>query len=277
MLCDAHCHYQFEEIAAHWPQVCRDLEGIGLHAAVVNGTHPDDDWADVAALAVAHPWVIPSYGIHPWDVAARPTDWQEKFTRHLEADPRAHVGEIGLDRWILEPGRADDPMLGGIPPAPIEEQIEVFTWQLRWATDHDRAASIHVVRAWGPVLEVLRNAPLPTRGFLLHAYGGSAELVPEFVEMGAYFSFNTSHIDPRKTRQRTAFAAVPADRLLVETDAPATPPPEPSHHLPGAKDGGWHNHPANLTLAYADLAQLRGEALDTLTAQVAQNFDRLFG
>jgi TatD DNase family protein len=276
MLCDAHCHYQFEELSAHWPQIARDLEAIGIGGAVVNGTHPDD-WADVAKLAAAHSWVIPSYGIHPWDVATRPGDWQEKFTRQLGSDPRAHVGEIGLDRWILEPDRADDPMLGGVPPAPIEEQIEVFRWQLRWAAEHNRAASIHVLRAWGPVREVLRDTPLPPRGFLLHAYGGSPELVPEFVEMGAYFSYSTAHIDPRKTRQRKSFRAVPADRLLVETDAPAMAPPDPSHHLPGAKPGdSMQNHPANLALAYTDLAELREEPPAELISQVTANFSRLF-
>lgn len=276
MLYDAHNHLQFEELAPHLDQIAADLAKIGLGGAVVNGTHPDDDWDDVAALAERFNWVIPSYGVHPWDVAGRPDDWQLKFVDRLESDSRAAVGEIGLDRWILEPGRAHDPILGGVPPAPIEEQMEVCAWQLRWAAEHDRAATLHCVRAWGPLQEVLRTTPLPKRGFLLHAFGGSPEQVAEFSRLGAYFSFNTSLIDPRKIRQRNAFKAVPSDRLLVETDAPAFPPPEPAFFLTEASPDSWCNHPANLQLAYADLAILRDEDPVELVRAVARNFQRLF-
>ncbi|MBT5903253.1 MAG: TatD family hydrolase [Opitutaceae bacterium] len=274
MLYDAHNHLQFEELTPHLETIAHDLAAINLGGAVVNGTHPND-WDDVVALAERFSWVTPSFGIHPWDVAVRPDDWQLRFIHYLEAHPHAHVGEIGLDRWILEPGRDNDPMLDGVPPAPIEEQMKVCAWQLRWAADHNRAATIHCVRAWGPLLEVLRSTPLPERGFLLHAYGGSPEQVAEFTKLGAYFSYNTSLIDPRKTRQRRAFQVVPTDRLLVETDAPAFPPPDPIYTLPNQKPGTWQNHPANLAMAYADLARLRGEEPTSLEANVAENFKRL--
>lgn len=276
MLYDAHNHLQFEELAPHLDQIAIDLAEIGLAGAVVNGTHPDDDWDAVAALAERFDWVIPSYGVHPWDVAVRPDDWELKFVHRLESDPRAAVGEIGLDRWILEPGRANDPILCGVPAAPIEEQMEVCAWQLRWAADHNRAVTIHCVRAWGPLQEVLRSTPIPAKGFLLHAFGGSPEQVKEFARLGAYFSFNTSLIDPRKIRQRNAFKVVPSDRLLVETDAPAFPPPSPAYSLPAATPGSWQNHPANLSLAYADLAILRDEDPAALEESIAQNTLRLF-
>ena len=276
MLYDAHNHLQFEELTPHLDLIATDLAAINLGGAVVNGTHPDDDWDDVVALAARFDWVIPSFGIHPWDVSARPDDWQLKFIHYLETHPRAHVGEIGLDRWILELGRDKDPMLNGAAPAPIEEQMEICAWQLRWAADHNRAATIHCVRAWGPLLDVLRSTPIPKRGFLLHAYGGSSEQVAEFVKLGAYFSYNTSLIDPRKIRQRKAFQVVPADRLLVETDAPAFPPPQPYYTLPNQKPGNWQNHPANLAMAYADLADLRGEDRSTLETVIETNFQRLF-
>jgi TatD DNase family protein len=275
VLYDAHNHLQFEELTPHLDPIARDLTAINLGGAVVNGTHPTD-WDDVVALAERFPWVTPSFGIHPWDVAVRPADWQLRFIHYLETHLNAHVGEIGLDRWILEPGRDKDPLLEGVPPAPIEEQMEVCAWQLRWAADHNRAATLHCVRAWGPLLEVLKSTPTPERGFLLHAYGGSPEQVAEFTRLGAYFSYNTSLIDPRKTRQRNAFKVVPTDRLLVETDAPAFAPPQPTYPLPGQKPGAWGNHPANLAMAYADLANLRNDGPADLERSVEQNFQRLF-
>lgn len=267
-LYDAHNHLQFVELTPFLERIVRDLAAIHLAGAVVNGTHPDDDWDAVSTLAARLPWVRPSYGIHPWDCGLRPTDWRERFTARLAAEPAAAVGEIGLDGLILEPERELD-----FVPAPLDEQQEVFAFQLRRAAEHDRPASVHCVRAWGALQEVLRAIAPPRRGWLLHAYGGSPDLVPGFAAQGAYFSFNPSHIDPRRTRQREAFRRVPLDRLLVETDAPAFLPPDPAWHLPEAA----LNHPANLTVAYAGLAALRGLTPAALEAIVAQNFTRLFG
>ncbi len=271
-LYDAHNHLQFVELAPHLDRIADELGAIDLAGAVVNGTHPDENWDDVARLAARFPWVKPSYGVHPWDVGSRPADWQKKFAARLNAEPHAAVGEIGLDRYILDPARRDDPAFADVAAAPLEEQLDVFTWQLQWAAAHARPATVHCLRAWGQLQDVLQETPVPACGFLLHAYGGPPELVPVFAEMGAYFSFNTAHLDPRKTRQRAAFAAVPLDRLLVETDAPAMPPPDPVYRLPDPN----LNHPANLAAAYAGLAELRGLPLDTLTHEVADNFQRLF-
>ncbi|HLP03655.1 MAG TPA: TatD family hydrolase, partial [Opitutaceae bacterium] len=96
---------------------------------------------------------------------------------------------------------------------------------------------------------------------------------------GAYFSFNGAFLAEKKTRQRAAFRAVPADRLLVETDAPALPPPAAwlTHPLPPSPEGKTVNHPANLAAAYRGLAQIRGVPEAELVAQVAENFARLFG
>jgi TatD DNase family protein len=276
MLFDAHNHLQFAEFAPFLDQITTDLAEINYGGAVVNGTHPDDDWDAVTALAARFDWVVPSYGIHPWDAGIRPSSWQSTFTTTLQAHPRAAVGEIGLDTLILDPSRRDRLGLAGTRIAPIDEQMEVFAWQLRWAAENNRPASVHCVRAWHPLLEVLRQTPILQSGFLLHAYGGSVEMIKPLSDLGAYFSFNTAHIDPRKTRQRAAFRAVPTDRLLVETDAPATPPLAPTYTLPNTPDGASLNHPANLAAAYKDLARLREIPLPDLESIVAHNFKRLF-
>lgn len=246
---------------------------------VVNGTRPDD-WERVAELAREHAFVRPAYGVHPWDAArARPDDWLARLEARLRDDPRASVGEIGLDRWILETARPDDPRLGGAPRPSMEEQREVFLGQLALAARHDRAATIHCLRAFDDLRPLLRSHPRPSRGFLLHAYGGPAEAVAEWVELGAYFSFNPAFLDPRKTRLQEAFRRVPADRLLCETDAPAMLPPQPwrTHKLPPAPDGSLVNHPGNIDAAYAGLASLRREEPAELGSRIAENFTRLFG
>ncbi len=262
-LFDAHNHLQDPQLAPHLPAILPELARLGLRRAVVNGTR-EADWAAVAALAAEHAFVQPSFGLHPWYVAERTTDWLEALRARLLAHPTAGIGEIGLDRWIAG---HDDAV-----------QAEVFTAQLALAAELNRPATIHCIQAWGALAETLRTQPRPARGFLIHAYGGSREMMREFAALGGYFSFNAYFLHSRKAAQREVFAEVPAERLLVETDAPALPPPDERNRYPLRDDSGASiNHPANLALTYEALAEIRGLPTDALAAQVAQNFTALFG
>jgi TatD DNase family protein len=283
MFFDAHNHLAAPSLAPHLPQVLADLTAAGVTHAVVNGTE-ESDWSTVAALcaAVAQPSprppqlsLLPSYGLHPWDVGNRSPAWLETLRSHLVSDPRAAVGEIGLDRWMLNRARPEDPRLAGLRRAPLDEQLEVFKAQLALAVTLDRPVTVHCIDAFGLLLETLRSVPLPPRGFLLHAYSGSLELVAPFAALGAYFSFNAAYLAPRHARLRELFQQIPLDRLLVETDAPAmlAPPAHAPHAIAGAPT---LNHPANLAASYAALADLRTLPLAELTPRVATNFNRLF-
>lgn len=277
-LYDAHNHLQDAWLVPHYPRVFADLAAADVRRAVANGSS-EADWPDVAALARAHPLVLPSYGLHPWDVGNCTTGWKEKLLALLDADPCAAVGEIGLDRWILNRARPDDPHLTGLRRAPIEEQTEAFLWQFNLAASRNLPASIHCVDAWGLLDELLRAAPPAACGFLLHSYTGPAEMVAGFAKLGAYFSFNANFIDARRSRLRRVYAAVPADRLLVETDAPSIRPPATleKFSLPDTADGSHVNHPANLAATYAALADWRAVETADLATQVEKNFLRLFG
>lgn len=276
-LYDAHNHFQDEWLVPHRTAVARDLAAIGLQRAVVNGTS-ESDWSSVADLSKEFSWVLPSFGLHPWAAGNRTAGWQSALKAQLAAFPHAAVGEIGLDRWILERAKPDDPRLAGLRRAPLDEQVEVFTWQLELAAAEERPASIHCLDAFGALFDVLRRARLPSRGFLLHAYSGPAEMVRPFADLGAYFSFNGSFLHSRHVARREIFRSVPGDRLLVETDAPAMRLPagwEACAPL-SAPEGSLANHPANLAATYAALARDRHLALEAFTAQVAGNFVRLF-
>lgn len=234
-----------------------------IAGAVVNGTR-EDDWDAVGQLASEHAWVRPSFGLHPWYVPQRSGLWKERLIAQLEQHPGCGVGEIGLDRWIE----------GFDFPA----QLECFRWQFDLAAERNLPATIHCLRAWGALEEILREVRAPERGFLIHAYGGSAEMMRGFLECGAYFSFSPSFLHVRKAAQREVFREVPEDRLLVETDAPdLAPPPEVNPHPLQDAAGKGINHPGNLVVAYEALATLRGWTLAHLQEVVAANFARLFG
>jgi TatD DNase family protein len=103
-------------------------------------------------------------------------------------------------------------------------------------------------------------------------------MIKAFVDLGAYFSFNIELLGPRQVARLQNFKNIPADRLLVETDAPTKPPPATLNRfpLPPAADGSAVNHPANIAVAYEQLALLREIPLETLAAQVELNFKALF-
>jgi TatD DNase family protein len=278
LLYDAHNHLQDAWLTPHRAQVFADLAQLPLARAVVNGTC-ETDWPDVAGLAGEHDFIVPSYGLHPWNVGNATSAWPDTLQRLFDANPRAAIGEIGIDRWILDRARLDDARLAGLRRAPMPEQLEVFTWQLRFAAERNLPVTIHCIDAWGALVETLRATPRPARGFLLHAYGGSSELARDFAALGAFFSFNGYFMGERQAAKRAVFATLPMDRVLVETDAPAMPLPaeERAYSLPGLADGNPINHPANIQRVYAGLAEVRQTTLEVLVPAVARNFLTLFG
>jgi TatD DNase family protein len=262
-LYDAHNHLQDDRLAPCREAVLAALQRENVVRMVVNGSC-EEDWPAVLELARQYPRVIPSFGYHPWYVKERSPDWQQALLRHLNALPSA-VGEVGLDRWVKDHD--------------IEQQRQVFVWQLRLAAERNLPVSIHCLQAWGALLDTLRAEPRPSCGFLLHSYGGAPELVAPLAELGAYFSLPGYFAHERKTRQREAFRQVPADRLLIETDAPdqLLPAERVQYPLADAASGKPINHPANLGAVYRFAAELRNESLETLARTVEENFQRLFG
>jgi TatD DNase family protein len=262
-LFDAHNHLHDARLMPHRTPILQALAGLGVVRAVVNGTR-EADWDAVASLAKEHTFVLSSFGLHPWHVAERTPHWLEALREKLETHPAAGVGEIGLDRWI----EGHDLAL----------QSEVFLAQLALAVELQRPVTIHCLRAWGALDELLPTHPAPSSGFLIHAYGGPAEMIDSFAERGGYFSFNAYFLHERKAKQRDVFREIPADRLLVETDTPdLRPPDERNLHPLRDANGEPINHPANIALAYEALADIRGVPVETLAAQVEKNFARLFG
>ena len=224
----------------HEPELAQDrLELDSL--SVVNGTS-EADWKRVSKLAGSNVSILPAYGLHPWFIEQRSRDWQKNLKAYLE-NPHASVGEIGLDLAMKNPDRA--------------VQEDVFRWQLSLAAERNIPATIHCVKAFGWLTEILRTNPLPGCGFLLHAFSGSTEIARECEKFGAYFSYSAHFLEERQLARREVFRQLPMDRLLVETDAP--------------------NHSVDIVACYESLARVRECDLTRLKIAVQENFIRLFG
>lgn len=262
-LLDAHCHFQDERLRA--VDLGR-LPLFGIRQAVVNGSS-EEDWPVVAALAASHADLVrPAFGLHPWYTGARTPGWKSALIAQLDSHPRASIGEIGLDRWIQ--------------PHNLPDQETVFLEQLELAAQRNLPASIHCLKAWGRLVELLASHPLPARGFLLHSYGGSWETARTLLDLGAVFSFAGYFLRPGKTAVRQVFQRLPSDRILLETDAPdqCLPPELDNYRLadPG-NPSRTINHPANLAAVYREFAKLRGLTERELQQILWTNFLSLFG
>ena len=209
----------------------------------------EQDWAAVLELRRRHPGIGIMLGLHPWHVAAAAPGWLDRLEAQLRAQP-AGLGECGLDFRPDQP----DPAL----------QERALTAQLRLAIRLDRPVSLHCVRAWGPMRACLEATGIPAAGAVLHAYSGSVALARVFTGLGLHLGFGGPIADPAARRARAALAAVAAERILFETDAPDLPPP------------GWAgpNEPASLAWVVAAAQAIRGEPV---AAQAEANALRLFG
>lgn len=259
---DAHNHLQDERLGDTGP-IMMAARRENVARMVVNGSC-EEDWPAVLDAARRYPEVIASFGYHPWYVKEHSPEWQRRLRDCLGEVPSG-VGEIGLDRWV----KGHDAAL----------QEEMFCWQLRLAAERNLPVSVHCLEAWGRLVELLRAEPRPACGFVLHSFGGPRELIEPLAEMGAYFSLPGYFAHERKARQRESFLHVPAERLLIETDAPdqSLPPERTPYPLTDPRTAKSLNHPANLRAVYEFAAELLGKPLEGLAAEVERNFLRLFG
>lgn len=237
------------------------MREVGITGCVVNGTC-EGDWEEVAGSAAAWPdFVRPAFGVHPWRAADAGAGWMMDLEARLDVFPRTgSVGECGLDGWVKGPS--------------LEVQRAVFLPQIALARERELPVTVHALKAWEPLFEALKKEPPPERGFLLHSFGGSEELVKRLADLGAWFSFSGYFLQERKAKVLEAYRAVPRERLLVETDAPDMLPPEEFwvETLPEKL-----NHPANLVRIVEGLAEALGMEAAELERLTDGNARRFFG
>lgn len=202
---DTHIHLQDYKTRSA-PQVLAAAAAAGVRRVVCAAIR-EADWADVAALHEQNAdTVIPAFGLHPWYLEDCRPGWETRLARMFEKYPRALVGETGLDR------------LKNPQPLP---QKEIFAAQADLARQYGRPLLIHAVKAqeW---LEDLWNR-LPPK-FVFHSFSGKKELLQKIVKTGGYVSLSPSIL--RQPGKEGIIAAIPENRLLLETDGPYQGEPE---------------------------------------------------
>jgi len=202
-------------------------------------------------LAARHPGVYPTAGIHPHDAESADADARAGIEELCRRPDCVAVGETGLDFFKEYSPRA--------------AQEESFRWHLELARSLDKPVIIHCRDAHEATLQALREFP-GVRG-VMHCYTMSDVELPPYLEQGLYISFSGVVTFPRNEDNRRAARAVPADRLLVETDCPFLAPQ-------GRR--GRRNEPAWVREILERVAAERGEDATELALQTSANATRLF-
>lgn len=243
---DSHCHVtDIEQPRA----VVQQALSSGVQALLTCGYHAESN-AAVLALAATYDRLPFALGLHPW-YADEPV---EPVLALIERSAPTAIGEAGLDLW---PG----------PSMPaLSRQVLVLEAQLDLAERLNLPVTLHSRKAVPELLAVLGNHPR-VRG-ALHAFSGSYEQARPFLDRGWYVGLGGAVTRPRARRLRRLAQALPLDRILLETDAPAI-------GLEGIEPP--HVRPAHLPKVLQAIAELRQMAPEELEAHTDANAERLFG
>ncbi len=254
---DSHCHLADEAFAADLDAVATRAReaGVGSALCILSADEP----AEVARTGVvraAWPAVEFSAGVHPHRAGGyegRPEDAAAAAREAIRTTGARAVGEIGLDYHY--------------DFAPREVQRQVLAAQLTLAVDLDRPVVIHMREAVDDTLGLLRDAGAGLRG-VLHCFSETRDVARRALDLGFYLSLSGILTFPKAGALRELAAFVPADRLLVETDAPFLAP---------VPHRGRRNEPAWVRQTLVVLAGARGEPVDDLASSVSRNFAALLG
>lgn len=204
------------------------------------------------ALARRDQRVRAAVGIHPHRAVTCDEPALDRLRELARDEKVVAIGEIGIDLS----GRS----------APRADQERAFAAQLSLATGLDKPVCVHV-RDAGDVARAVVDRAGALRGYI-HCYSETRAEVDAWIRRGFYLSFSGTLTYPKNDELRAAAAAVPEDRLLLETDAP---------YLAPQGHRGRRNEPAFVAETYACVAQARGVSVSKLAESVRRNAGALFG
>lgn len=253
MLVDSHCHLNYRGLAEQQDAVINRARAAGVSTMLTISTR-ESEWGDVVAVAEAHDDVWASIGVHPHEADAHKAVNAERLIEQAEHPRVIGIGETGLDYYYDHSDR--------------QAQAERFRAHIAASRATGLPLIVHTRDAEADTLAILRQereqGAFPC---LIHCFTASAGFADEALALGCYISISgIVTFKNAKDLQETA-ARLPADRLLIETDAPFLAP---------VPHRGKTAEPAFVVDTARFLATLRGVELEQLAADTSANFFRLF-
>ena len=247
---DSHAHYDDPAFDPDRTELLESFPARGIVGIVNAGASVRSSLAAVS-LAARYPFIHAAVGIHPEEAADFQPGDIARIGEIASGGPKViAIGEIGLDYHC------------GVDRA---LQKQVFENQLRLADEHRLPVIIHDREAHADTLELIRK--YRPRG-VVHCFSGSAEMAGEVIALGMYLGFTGVVTFKNNRKAAGVLAAVPHDRVLVETDCPYMAP-EP---LRGRRcDSSMLVHTITRIASYWEMQP------DDVARQTAGNVRRLFG
>ena len=246
---DTHCHlFLMDQEPAVAVETAR---ASGVDRVICVGV---DVETSVRSLEFADslPGVFATAGMHPHDAAAFDAQASARIEELLH-DPRVlGVGECGLDYFRMR--------------SPKEDQVRTLAAHIGLSNESGKPMVVHVRDAWPDVMRLLDEGA--AERVVIHCFSGDAQIARECAARGYWISFAGNVTYPKNEHLRLAAAAVPLDRLVVETDAPFLAPQSLR---------GRDNSPANVMLTLETLAAVRDDTVENLVRATSNNARNAFG
>jgi TatD DNase family protein len=253
MLIDSHCHLDFPDFAAELDDVMLRARQAGIARLVTISTRVRRH-GEVLAIAERFADVYCSVGTHPHYAHEELDVSAADLVARTRAAKVVALGEAGLDYHYNN--------------SPRDAQERGFRTHIAAAREtglplviHSREADADTARI---LEEEMQKAPFAA---VLHCFTGGADLARRAIALGHFISFTGILTFKNSTALRAIAADLPADRILVETDAP---------YLAPGRYRGKRNEPAYVIETANVLAEIRGVPFDAIARQTTENFFKLF-
>jgi len=254
MLIDSHCHLDFPDFGGDLDGVVARAKGADVERIVTISTRIKRQH-DLIAIVERFSDVFCSVGTHPHHAHEELDIAVEDIVRRSEHPKVVAIGEAGLDYHYDH--------------SPRDAQERGFRNHIAAARATGLPLVIHSRDADADMARILEEetgkGAFPA---VLHCFTGGPELARRAIALGLSISFTGIVTFKKSDELRAIAASLPADRFLVETDAP---------YLAPGPYRGKRNEPAYVVETAKVLADVRGVSLDEIAQQTTQNFFRLFG
>ena len=252
MFVDSHCHLDFPELRDELPRVLDAMRENAVTHALCIGVEMDA-WPGVHALALAHPNLYASVGVHP-DYADLDEPTVDSLVAHARLPKVVAIGETGLDYFRLT--------------GDLGWQRERFRTHIRAAREAGKPLVIHTRAAADDTIAIMREERAGEAGGVMHCFTETWDVAQRALDLGFHISFSGIVTFRNAADLKDVAKRVPLDRMLIETDSP---------YLAPVPHRGKRNQPAWVRHVADEIAALRDVPVEAIARATSDNFFRLFG
>jgi len=247
---DSHAHYEHPRFDNDRDSLLRGLPNEGVELAINVGCDLPSSQESIK-LAEAYNHIYATAGVHPHEAKTLTNSKLEELRQMCKHPKVIAFGEIGLDFHY--------------DFSPRDVQRFWFAHQLQLAFEIEKPVVIHSREANQEVFDTIEKSPV--RNGVVHSFSGDAELAVAYTKLGFHIGIGGVVTFDKTGQLQAAVAAIPLEKILLETDAP---------YLTPAPFRGKRNESKYLTYVATEIARIKGLDMETVCRQTSKNVKDLF-